>query len=279
MTHTKTASLTPILAAFLWAAGATPLPAQTDYYNTDAGRPLQIEDAHPVERRAFEIQAAPIRLERSRGGLYHWSIEPELAYGVLPRTQIEIGLPLMFLDGGDGTSTAGLAGIDVSMLHNLNAETAIPAFAIGVGALLPAGSLAADDAYGSIKGIMTRTFTWARIHVNAQYTIGEAVPSAPSGPPGGIEEAGISEMSRWLAGVSIDRALPLHSMLLAGEVFAQQPLRDDEDPEWNAGIGTRYQVTPRVAIDAGFGRQITGDHQTWHVTFGAALALGLPWYP
>ncbi|MDQ3950355.1 MAG: hypothetical protein M3282_08405, partial [Gemmatimonadota bacterium] len=58
-------------------APAAPLAAQTDYYNTDAGRPVQIEDAYPVERRAFEIQAAPLRLERARGGVYHWGIEPE----------------------------------------------------------------------------------------------------------------------------------------------------------------------------------------------------------
>ena len=46
--------------------------AQTDYYNTDAGRPLQIEDAYAVERRALEIQAAPLRLERNRRGVYSW---------------------------------------------------------------------------------------------------------------------------------------------------------------------------------------------------------------
>lgn len=274
----KISRLTMVLATLLSGLGAMPVLAQTDYYNTDAGRPLQIEDAHPVERRAFEIQAAPIRLERSRGGQYHWSIEPEIAYGILPRTQVEIGFPLLFIDGGD-ESTVGLSGIDVSMLHNLNAETAIPALAIGIGALLPAGSLAPDEAYGSIKGIVTRTFTWARFHVNAQYTLGDALPSASSAPADGAEAAGTAELSRWLAGVSIDRALPLHSMLVAGEVFVQQPLRDDEDPEWNAGIGTRYQVTPRIALDAGIGRQITGDHQTWHATFGAALALGLPWHP
>ncbi|HVJ63479.1 MAG TPA: NAD(P)/FAD-dependent oxidoreductase, partial [Tahibacter sp.] len=46
---------------------ARPAAAQTDYYNTDAGRPITIEDAYPVERRAVEIQLAPLRLERARG--------------------------------------------------------------------------------------------------------------------------------------------------------------------------------------------------------------------
>lgn len=40
------------MATILWAGSAA---AQTDYYNTDAGRPVHIEDAYPVERHAFEI--------------------------------------------------------------------------------------------------------------------------------------------------------------------------------------------------------------------------------
>ena len=270
----------PALSGLLGMLAATmPAFAQTDYYNTDAGRPLQIEDAHPVERRAFEIQAAPVRLERSRGGSYHWGIEPEVAYGILPRTQVEVGFPIAFIDGGDGSSTAGLAGVDVSVLHNLNAETAIPAFALGAAVALPVGSLATDEAHASIKAIMTRTFTWARFHINAQYTLSEALPSLADIPEGGHVQSADEELSRWLGGIAIDRALPLHSMLLAGEVYAREPLRSGEPVEWNAGIGTRYQVSPRIAIDAGIGRQLTGDEQAWHATFGAALAVGLPWYP
>ena len=276
MTDLVTFRLVPVvIAAMVVASSAS---AQTDYYNTDSGRPLQIEDAHPVERRGFEIQAAPIRLERSRGGFYHWSFEPELAYGVLPRTQIEVGLPFAFVDGGDGSSSAGLAGIDVSMLYNLNAETALPAFAVGAGVALPVGHLAADETYISAKAIMTRTFQWARIHVNGQYTIGDA-PRVPTGGTDGDLAEDVGEHSRWLAGIAIDRALPLRSILLAGEIFVSEPLHDGAPLEWNAGVGTRYQVSPRIAIDAGIGRQLNGDGQTWHATFGAALAVGLPWYP
>src|SRR5688500_19135766 len=74
--------------------------AQTDYYNIDAGRPVTIEDAYPVERFAFELQAAPLRLARQRGGVYQWSDEPEIAYGILRRTQLEIGFPLAHVDHG-----------------------------------------------------------------------------------------------------------------------------------------------------------------------------------
>ena len=67
---------------------------QTDYYNTDRGRPVQVEDAYVTERHAFELKLAPVRLERTNGGAYNWGLEPEIALGILPRTQVELGVLL-----------------------------------------------------------------------------------------------------------------------------------------------------------------------------------------
>jgi hypothetical protein len=256
-------------------ASAAPLAAQTDYYNTDAGRPVQIEDAYPVERRAFEIQAAPLRLERARGGVYHWGIEPEIAFGILPRTQVELGLPLAFVDAGTTGRASGLAGVELSVLHNLNVETAIPALGIAAGLLLPVGNLGPDEAYASIKGIATRTFTWARFHVNAEYTFGSEL-AANSGSDESIG-AGAVELSRWMAGVAVDRPFPLRSILVTAELFGREPLLANEDVEWNVGTGLRYQFRPRWALDAGVGKRLTGDDRAWYVTFGSAYAFGLPW--
>jgi hypothetical protein len=80
-----------------------------------------------------------------------------------------------------------------------------------------------------------------------------------------------------MAGVAVDRTLPLRSLLLTGEVVLRQPLYGDADAEWNGGGGARYQLSPRVAADAGGGYRFTGDDRGWFVTFGAAVALGLPW--
>ena len=68
-----TASLA-VASLAIASLAARPAAAQTDYYNTDAGRPITIEDAYPVERRALELQLAPLRLERARGGTYHLSL-------------------------------------------------------------------------------------------------------------------------------------------------------------------------------------------------------------
>ena len=263
-------------AALLLFATPRSSAAQTDYYNTDAGRPIQIEDAYAIERRAFEIQAAPLRLERAAGGVYHWGIEPELAFGILPRTQVEVGFPLAYVDAGTAGRTTGLAGIEVSALHNLNVETSIPALAVAASALLPVGGLGPEDTWFSAKGILTRTFTWARFHVNGEYTFGSR-PDAESG-----ETEGVEELSRWMAGVAVDRTFPLRSMLLTAEVFTREPLveaapDEDEELEWNAGAGIRYQLDPRWALDGGVGRRLTGDDKAWYLTFGGAYAFGLPW--
>lgn len=240
---------------------------QTDYYNTDRGRPLRVEDAYPVERRAFELQAAPLRLERSTGGVYHWSVEPELAYGLLPRTQVEIGVPLSYVDVA-GVRRSGVTGLEASVLHNLNLETTIPALGVSAGAHLPVGGFAGDEAYFSFKGIATKTLSWVRFHLNGEYTLGDE-PSATS--------PALVEASRWMAGLSLDKTFPLKSLLLGAEIVVEQPLDAAADQVLGAGAGMRYQWSPRWAMDAGIGRRFTGDDGTWFVTFGSAYAFGLPW--
>lgn len=261
-----------IALALALALTAPDALAQTDYYNTDAGRPITTEDAYAIERRALEIQIAPLRLERRQGGVYEWGLEPEIAFGILPRTQVELAVPLVFADHGSAR-TAGVAGIHVSALHNLNTETSLPALAIAAEVLVPAGSLAPDDPYPAIKGIATKTFTFARVHANGSYTFGDASELALD------DDAHASaELTRWMAALAVDRTFPLRSLLLTAELVARQPIVEQTAVEWSTGAGMRYQVGPRVAADAGAGYRLTGG-DGWYVTFGAAVALGLPWSP
>jgi hypothetical protein len=63
--------------------------------------------------------------------VYNWGIDPEVAYGILPRTQVGVGVPLAYTDLGASRQHSGGAGIDVSVLYNLNAETGtVPAFGV-----------------------------------------------------------------------------------------------------------------------------------------------------
>jgi hypothetical protein len=255
------------LTLFALGLPGAPAAAQKDYYNLDKNRPVRIEDAYATERYALEVKVAPLRLERERGGVYHWGFDPEIAYGILPRTSIEVGFPLAVIDGGEGGRTAGLGGIELSAFHNLNHETlGLPALGIRGDVVLPVGKLAADRTYASLTGLATRSYRWARFHVNAQYTFGTA-------PDAGVGESAPHDVSRWLAGVAVDRVFPLDAYLLIADVYAAQPLHADDPVEWNAGVGVRYQVNPFLAVDAGVGRRLTGD-PTWYFTLGSAYHLG-----
>jgi hypothetical protein len=261
-----------ILIAGLLLPGAEPASAQTDFYNTDAGRPLTIEDAAAVERYAFELQLAPLRLDRAARGVYRWTVEPEIAYGIAPRTQVEIGLPLTYVDANRRSS--GLSGIELSMLHSLNNETRLPALAVAGEVLLPVGGLAPDDAVFSAKGILTRTLRWARFHLNGQYTFGEeddrvdtVIPEEGSAPE-------THEASRWLAGIAMDRTFPLVSTLIGAELVAEKSRSDGADVEWSTALGIRRQLSPAFNVDAGIGKRLSGE-RGWFFTFGVAKAFAI----
>ena len=243
---------------------------QTDYFNTDRGRPLHVQDAITIEQYAFELQAAPIRWERTPGSFVVWSLEPEIAYGVLPRTQLEIGLPLYVTDGiGDGTRK-GVGAVHLSVVHALNVETlGLPALGVHAALSIPAGDFGPRRTYGTLGALVTRTTSLGRIHLNADATGGPAVaPSEPDANPGA------AELSRWTLGVAADRTMPLRSLLFGAEVVAAQPFQDDSEVEWRAAAGVRWQVNPYWAFDAGLGRSF-GDEHEWLLTFGAARSFGL----
>lgn len=253
-----------LLSAALLLALGVPASAQTDYYNTDTGRPLRIEDAYATERYALDLHLAPLTVKR-RGGAYEWSIDPEIAYGLVPRTQVEIGVPLEYR-GPAGDRQFGVAGLDVTALHNFNAETrSFPAFGLRAGILLPVGGFSPENPHPSLQGMVTRTYRWARFHANMEYTWGAEPVSSEAG----------DELMRWTTGVAIDRTFPLKSFLLSAEVYASQPVAEAERAAWTLGGGIRYQLTPYYSLDAGVAARVTGSEQGWSLTFGIARVLGV----
>lgn len=248
---------------------STTAQAQTDYYNTDRGRPLAVEDASVIERHAFELQAAPLRVERPARGVTHWGLAPELAWGILPRTQVELAVPFaMEEDATSGRTLVALAGVEVEALHQLNVESmTLPSFAIGAGVHLRAGPLAPRRAVTTLRALATRTLPWGRVHLNGAWSPGDAL--APDDPSAG-------DANRWFAGLAADHAFVFRSLLVGAEVTARQSLIDDGMTEWRAGAGIRRQLSPRFAIDAGLDRRISRGGPAWGFTMGGAYAFALP---
>ena len=262
-----------MVVSFLGALLSTPgvLNAQVDYFNLDDERPVAIEDALPIERYAFELQLAPVRVEGERDGSKLWSVTPELGYGILPRTDLTLHVPLALRDGqAPAEDASGVAGLEIVLFHNLNLETrTLPALAVSAGTAFPVGGLAGESTRATVKAIATRSFTGPRrgmrIHANAEVTFGNEAEA---------DEIEI-DATRWRAGLALDRTFVFQSFLIVGNVYADRPLVEGADTRWVAGAGIRYQVSPRFAIDAGLERRLGDEGPDWAFTFGTANAFAL----
>ena len=162
----ETSSLIQLSFLGLLLAGGT-ASAQTGYYNLDSGRPTRIEDALPTPRGELEAQFLPLRAEWVSDGTARQRVEPKIAYGVLPMTEIEVRVPLVRSQTPGSAATVGIASAAVSALHAFNVETRWPALALTGEVVLPVGSLSAPTTSYSIKGLLTKTLPFARIEVNA----------------------------------------------------------------------------------------------------------------
>ena len=257
------------LALALCTALSAPLGAQTDYYNTDAGHPLEVEDAHALERYALELRPFAVSASRHTGGVHAIELESEVSYGVLPRTQVDVAVAWRRAERGT-TFESGLAGISAGLLYNLNVETlTLPALAFSAELQLPEGPMAAGERYVSVKALASRSFTLARLHLNAGYSLGRA-------PRRIVLVHGVqAEVPRWQAGLAIDRALALRSFLLSAEFLAERPTLPGHPVVFDVAAGARWQWTPRMVLDAGVARHLTGDDRALTLRVGASYARGL----
>lgn len=254
-------SLTSLaLLLFAPAAGL----AQADYYNTDAGRPVRVEDAQVLRLYSLDLYLAPVSFERAAGssGL---AATPGVAYGLVPRTQLQLNVPVLYDETG-GRRRAGVAGVDVSVLSALRGESrSLPALATRIGVLLPAGGFGPAKTYTSVKAIASRTLPLGRLHLNGQYTFGKDDAESVDA----VRGASASGLSRWWAGATLDRALPLRSLLLSASVLREQPLVREGGAWWRGAGGLRYQLSPSVVLDGTIGLRLDARDRSW------SLALGL----
>jgi hypothetical protein len=140
---------------------------QSAYYNLDSGRPTRVEDALPTPRGELEIQFLPLRAEWMGDGSQRQRFEPKLSYGVLPMTEIEVRLPIVRVQTASTVATTGVASAAIGGLHAFNVETRWPALAVAGEAVLPVGSLSAATASYAVKMLMSKTYRFARVELNA----------------------------------------------------------------------------------------------------------------
>jgi hypothetical protein len=79
--------------------------------------------------------------------------------------------------------------------------------------------------------------------------------------------------ARWFAGVALDHAFAVHSLLVSADLYAERIVGLYTRTDWATEVGVRRQVTPTIVLDAGAGRRFAGVNRATLATFGATLTM------
>jgi hypothetical protein len=139
--------------------------AQTSYRNLDAGFPVRVEDATATERYSLDLDFLNFRYDELSDLRTRFQYEPQLSYGILPRTEAWLRLPIFYRER-NAAPRGGVAGVGVGAMYQFNLETQhLPSVALGTELFLPTGPHALPASY-SLRAMATRSFTPGRIHLN-----------------------------------------------------------------------------------------------------------------
>jgi len=263
------------------------LAAQTSYYNLDSGRPTRIEDALPTPLGELEVQFFPVRSEWVGDGTQRLRYEPKLSYGMLALTEIELRVPMMQVRAQNTPTVVGVASAALGALHAFNVETSWPALALAGEAVLPVGSLSAPTGSYSVKGVLTKTFWFGRVNLNAgggTWSVRTTPVAAPQGyvcgnapgvPPCLIPDLPCDVVPVSWSATSLACA-PAAALSGAGSAAATSPR--SVGPHWTAALGIDHAfplvstlLTVGVIVDRFVGLY-PGDDWTVEAGFRKQLA-------
>lgn len=236
-----------------------------------AGRPLAIDDADPVDPGLFEVEAGAAFFHDSVCD--HWDAPFGLTYGVAENVEAGVGFGGQFeersevLGEGRGmrhTHENGVGDLTLGAKWRFLEERAwLPRQALVPSVKFPTAE--EDDGLGS--GETDYDLTWIAskalterlgAHLNAGYSfIGE-----PSG-----EDLG--DIVHY--GVAIDYQLA-DPLQWVGEVFAEKELENGGGTAVQYNVGLRFALSEALTLDAAAGSRICGDG-----TPDFAATVGLTW--
>jgi len=151
------------LAIFL---SGLPAEAQPSYRNLDAGHPTRVEDATVTERYALDLDVLNLRYDELSNLRTRLLYEPRLSYGVLPRTEAWVRLPLFYRERTI-QPRGGIAGVGAGAMYQFTIESEhVPALAMATEVFKPTGPKALPASV-SLRALLTRSFAPGRVHLNA----------------------------------------------------------------------------------------------------------------
>jgi hypothetical protein len=233
-----------------------------DHDNLDPNRPIQMEDAYAIPKGEIGVESG-IRFNDRRAGRTRFVFQPQIIYGALENTQIEIQSDV-FSDPSSLVGPSKSGDLHLGVLYNFNTEIlTLPAFAMRVEADVPIG-INSHGLDAQLTGILTRSFGRLRFHLNAGYT---SVGSAQ-----GMERNG---QYRVIAAVSYPIGYPHRFReTLIVDMYTRQSDLVGQRNNTGVEVGLRHQLSSRVVLDSGVGTEFYGPADQAAVTGTVGISVG-----
>ncbi|MFT3787953.1 MAG: hypothetical protein QM770_17585 [Tepidisphaeraceae bacterium] len=223
-----------------------------DHANLEEGLPTRVEDAYPVEYRAFEFQLLG-RYENLRNGPEdRFTVLPRLEWGFAPNAQLRLAAPFYFGDADD----TGSGNVQLEGFYNFNTESlTLPALALSLSAELPTG----ENAVGvdtTLKFIATKTIGdeyLDRLHLNLSWSHK-------------FDRDDDERQDRYGVILGYSRRLDPDTILVA-DFIREQQLHEGFDSNI-IEVGVRRQLDPQTVFSIGVGAGIGDDSPDFQLTMG-----------
>lgn len=253
---------TPRQRRLLRTAVLVPLLAATLPLTTEAGRPLTVDDAEPVEHRRVEVEAGT--MFSNDGPLRHWDFPIGIAYGLAPQWEISVSTgghleERVELATGDNLAT-GISDAILGTKVKVGTQKQLFAdHALALAVKIPTGSrhygLSTGEVDVDLMWIATRQLTEnTSFHLNAGYIwLGD--------PPGET----LSDVFH--AGIAAGWQCCPHLELVA-EMFGNVPVASPDATQLLVNGGVRWQIAQAFALDAALGAGVRGEAPNLIATLG-----------
>jgi hypothetical protein len=240
----------------------SPVAHAIDHKNLDAGRPLRLQDAYPIAKGEWNLEAGAGF--STHDNLDRASFSFEIIYGALLNFQLELGTTL-FTDPRKADEPAKSGDLHLGALYNFNQETMkLPAFGIRAGVDLPTGVDSSGVDF-ELMGLMTKSVGRLSLHLNAGYEF-----------VGGAERGERDARYKVVVGPSFPLGAPKHTRTtVLADLFLEQAAHRDQDDVFGGEIGLRHQLNLRTVVDAGIGTEFSGpeDRSRFFAVTGVSVAF------
>ena len=250
-----------------WKSTACLLMAWTTA-SIQAGRPLTIDDAEPVELRQFELEMGVGYV--SGHNITHFDFPLGLAYGLLPRLEAGIGIGGQFEERsvtiGQQKAATDLSDMSAGVKYKVfNADRFWADQAIALTIKLPTANY--HKGFGT--GRADYDFTWitskslskkCMVHANVGYTW-----------TGNRSNEVFDDLIHY--GVASDYQLT-EKLQFVLELFANTPTVNGSDTSLSISGGARYALSDNLIFDTAIGSGLRRDQADIRATIGLTWTFG-----